>query len=80
MPRVARVDGLNKFQRHRASRLARGLKLIRVWVPDPHAPGFREEAHRQAMLLKGAAEEDEALRFIEAAADWTAPDRTAAAP
>ena len=69
MPRPARTDGLDKFQRYRATRQARGMKLLRMWVPDPRAPGFREEAHRQARLLRGAAEEREALAFIEAAAD-----------
>ena len=71
MPRPARADdGLNKFQRYRATRRAHGMKLLRVWVPDPHAPGFREEVHRQALLLRDAPEEREALDFIEAAADW----------
>jgi mRNA interferase MazF len=44
------------------------MRLLRVWVPDPHAPGFLEEAHRQARLLRNAPEEREALDFIEAAA------------
>lgn len=70
MPRSASTDGLDKFQRYRATRRASGMKLLRVWVPDPHAPGFREEAHRQALLLKGAPEERDALDFVEAAADW----------
>lgn len=71
MPRPARAnDGLNKFQRYRATRRAHGMKLLRVWVPDPYAPGFREEVHRQALLLRDAPEEREALDFIEAAADW----------
>ncbi len=69
MPRPASTDGLDKFRRYRATRRARGMKLLRVWVPDPHTPGFREEAHRQALLLRGAPEEGEALDFIEAAAD-----------
>ena len=43
------------------------MKLVRVWVPNPSAPGFREEAARQAKLLRGAPEELEALDFIEAA-------------
>ena len=46
------------------------MRLLRVWVPDPQAPGFREEAHRQALLLRDAPEEREALDFIEAVADW----------
>ncbi len=69
MSRPARSDGLDKFRRYRASRRARGLRLLRVWVPDPHAPGFREEAERQARLLLGAPEERDALDFIEAAAE-----------
>lgn len=51
------------------------MKLLRVWVPDPNAPGFREEVHRQALLLRGAPEEREALDFIEAAADWREAER-----
>jgi hypothetical protein len=43
------------------------MKLVRIWVPDPKAPGFAEEAERQAKLLRGAPEELEAADFIEAA-------------
>ena len=46
------------------------MRLLRIWVPDPHASGFPEEAHRQALLLRGAPEEREALDFIEAVADF----------
>jgi len=69
MPHPAHNDGLDKFQRYRTTRKASGMKLLRVWVPDPNAPGFREEAHRQALLLRGAPEERDALDFIAAAAD-----------
>jgi len=47
------------------------MKLLRIWVPDPNAPGFAEEVRRQAALLRDAAEEDEILEFIEAAAKET---------
>jgi hypothetical protein len=40
MPRRAKQDGLDKFRRLRAERKARGMKLVRIWVPDPRAPGF----------------------------------------
>jgi hypothetical protein len=70
MPRPVRDDGLDKFRRYRATRKANGMKLVRIWVPDPQAPGFREEALRQAQLLRGRPEEQDALDFIEAAADW----------
>lgn len=75
MPHTAITDGMNKFARYRASRRGRGLRLLRVWVPDPRLPGFREEARRQAALLRQAPEELEALNFLDAAAaeleDWT---------
>jgi hypothetical protein len=71
MPRAAKRDGLDKFRRFRLDRKARGMKLLRIWVPDPKAPGFAEEARRQAALLRGAPEELEALDFIEAVADTT---------
>lgn len=62
---------VSKFQRYRARRKAAGMKLLRIWVPDPSAPGFAKEARRQGKLLRGRPEEQEALRFIEAAADWS---------
>jgi hypothetical protein len=68
MPSPATKDKTDKFDRYRANQRARGMKLLRVWVPDPRAPGFREEARRQAALLRGAPDEAEALDFIEAAA------------
>ena len=69
MPRPASRDRADKFERYRARQHTRGLKLLRVWVPDPRAPGFRAEARRQASLLRGAPEEAEALALIEAEAD-----------
>ena len=69
MPRPASNDGLDKFQRYRAALCARGMKLLRVWVPDSHAASFRQEAERQASLLRDAPEEADALDFIEATMD-----------
>ncbi len=74
MPRAAPSDGLDKFARYRASQKAQGMKLLRLWVPDPAAPGFREEARRQAALLRHAPEEAEAMTLLDAALadldDW----------
>lgn len=67
MPRPARNDGLDKFRRLRTNRKAAGMKLVRIWVPDPHSPEFVAKARREADLLRGAPEEQEALDFIEAA-------------
>jgi hypothetical protein len=72
MPRAkaAPADGLTKFQRYRRGQISKGMKLLRVWAPDPHRPEFAREAERQAKLLRGRAEESEALDFIEAAFPW----------
>lgn len=77
MPRPAANDGQSRSQRYRKSQKARGMKLLRIWVPDPHAPGFAAEAARQAALLRGAPEEDDALDFIEAATAEAIDDETA---
>lgn len=66
MPRVAPKDGHDKFSRYRATKRRQGMKLLRIWVPDPTAPGFAEEAERQAKLLRGHPSEREAMEFIEA--------------
>jgi len=70
MPLPVQQDSPGKFQRYRASRKAKGQKLLRLWVLDPRSPTFRSEAQRQAALLRTAPEEDEALDFIEATADF----------
>lgn len=67
MPRTPRKGDLDKFRRYQTEQ--HGMKLVRLWVPDPKAPGFRRQARRQAELLRGAPEEQDALAFIEAAAD-----------
>ena len=64
-------ETLSKFQRYRRAQQRKGMKLLRVWVPDPRRPEFAKEAERQAKLLRGRTEEREALEFIEAAFDWS---------
>ena len=75
MPRTKREaeDGLTKFQRYRRSRESKGMKLLRIWVPDPTRPEFAAEAERQAKLLRGRVEEKEALDFIESIFVWPEP-------
>ncbi len=72
MPRAKRNsdDGLTKFQRYRLSQERKGMKLLRVWTPDPRRPEFAREARRQAELLRGRPEQQEALDFIAAAFAW----------
>ncbi len=71
MPRPKQTDdGLTKFQRYRQQQSHRGMKQLRIWVPDPNRPEFAAEAQRQGLLLRGRAEEAEALDFIAAATEW----------
>lgn len=71
MPRPKSADdGLSKFQRYRQQQQHRGMKQLRIWVPDPHKPEFAAEAKRQGLLLRGRDEEAEALDFIAAATEW----------
>ncbi len=75
MPRAKRSggDGLSKFQRYRQAQSHKGMKLLRIWVPDPTRPEFAQEAERQGKLLSGQPEEREAMAFIEAAFPWPEP-------
>ncbi|SMD09155.1 Protein of unknown function [Rhizobium sp. RU36D] len=71
MPRSKSADdGLTKFQRYRRQQQHRGMKQLRIWVPDPQRPEFAAEAERQGLLLRGRPEEAEALAFIAAATEW----------
>ena len=71
MPRPKSADdGLTKFQRYGQKQQHRGMKQLRIWVPDPHRPEFAAEAERQGLRLRGRPEEAEALDFIAAATEW----------
>ena len=66
-------DEMSKFQRYRLRQSHRGMKLLRIWVPDAKRPEFAAEAARQGALLRGRPEEVEALAFIAAAFEWPEP-------
>jgi len=72
-PKSAARGAESKFRRYREAQRQRGMKLLRVWVPDPRRPEFAAESARQAAMLRGRPEEQEALAFAEAAFDW--PER-----
>jgi len=75
MSQLTTEENSSKFQRYRARQAAQGMRLLRVWVPNPQSLGFAEEARRQAALLCGMPEETDTLDFIESVADldgWAA--------
>jgi hypothetical protein len=55
-----------RVRAHRERLRAQGLRPIQIWVPDTRAPGFAEEAHRQALAAAKSpfAKEDQA--FVDA--------------
>lgn len=56
----------DKFRAYRARKKAKGLREIRMWVPDVNAPGFWERSVLAAAILRDAPEEEETMLFIEA--------------
>ena len=58
----------DKFRRYRARKKARGLKEIRLWVPDVNAPGFQERLDRAVAAINASPDEAEAVKWSEAAA------------
>src|ERR1700723_3343484 len=52
-----------RVREHRARLRKQGLRPIQIWVPDVRAPGFAEEAHRQARVVatSQAAGDDQAF-------------------
>jgi hypothetical protein len=59
----------DKFRRYRARKKARGLKEVRLWVPDINAPGFQERLERQVERINASEDEREVMIFCEAAAE-----------
>jgi hypothetical protein len=70
MPRPAKQDGQDRSSRYRSNKRRQGMRLLRIWVPDPCAPGFAAEARRQAELINSAPDEHDTMDFIEAIMDW----------
>ncbi len=58
---------------YRSRLRAAGLRPVQIWVPDTRAKNFVEEARRQSLNVSRQPSEQEAIDFIEAAAD-TEPD------
>jgi hypothetical protein len=54
-----------RTRRYRERMRAKALR-IELWVPDTRAPGFAEEAHRQALALANSPYEAEDQAFVDA--------------
>ena len=58
---MARTSSSNarRVQRRRDTLRSQGIRPLQIWVPDTRAPGFAEEAARQARLVAEATTEEE---------------------
>jgi hypothetical protein len=61
----------DKVRAYRARMRRQGLRLVQMWLPDQKSPEFRREALRQSRLINASKGEQDALEFIQAAADWS---------
>ncbi|MDA8302020.1 MAG: antitoxin MazE family protein [Actinomycetota bacterium] len=52
-------------QQHRARLREQGLRPVQIWVPDDRAPGFSEEAHRQAHAVAASERADDDQAFVD---------------
>ncbi|MBX9909652.1 MAG: antitoxin MazE family protein [Beijerinckiaceae bacterium] len=68
----ARKTRAAEAARQRREKLrAKGMREIRIWVPDTRAPGFAEEARRQSLAVANSPGEKEDIAFVEAiTASW----------
>lgn len=51
---------------HRRRLRSAGLRPVQIWVPDVHAPGFAEEAHRQSALAASSDHAADDQAFVDA--------------
>jgi hypothetical protein len=59
-----RKTSRDKVRAHRKRLRRQGLRPIQIWVPDVHAPGFAEEAHRQSLAVANSPHAEEDQDFI----------------
>jgi hypothetical protein len=62
-------DTSRRMRAHRARLRAAGLRPVQIWVPDVRLPRIPKAARRQSRLAARIQVEEEALSFIEHAAD-----------
>lgn len=59
------TDNKDRVRRHRERQRAKGMREIRIWVPDVNAPGFAEEARRQSLAINASPDTAEVQQWID---------------
>ncbi len=55
----------DKFRRYRARKKAQGLREVRLWALDAHAPGFREELGREIAQINRSKDSAEVQAWLD---------------
>jgi len=67
---MAEPTSRTRVRKHRDRLRAQGLRPLQIWVPDVSAPGFAEEAHRQARAVSESAQAADDQSFVDAISSW----------
>jgi len=60
-------EGKRSAERTRCTRMrGHALRPIEIWVPDPGAPHFVNEAHRQSLAVANSPGEKDDQAFVDA--------------
>ena len=73
-PRTEPVSASKRNAAYRARMRAQGLRQVQMWVPDMKRAEFLKEIQADVKAISRAqhdVEEQEIMRFIEAAIDWS---------
>lgn len=67
---MTKIGSSSRVNRHRKQLRAQGLRPLQLWVPDVRAPGFAEEAHRQARAVSESAVAADDQAFVDSISAW----------
>ena len=67
---VSDTGSRRRVREHRARLREQGLRPVQIWVPDDRAPGFAEEAHRQARAIAASERADDDQAFVDSVSIW----------
>jgi hypothetical protein len=70
MGKHERISSRDRVAKRRAALRAQGLRPKQIWVRDSKAPGFWEEAARQARLIAASPHEAEDQAWVDEITDW----------
>jgi hypothetical protein len=59
-----------QFSTYGSRQRSAGFKSVRIWFPDPKAPGFAEECRRQSLIVGDDPEDMRDLEMLAGIADW----------